>query len=148
MKSLFNQADRAALLARLERLTPDIPPRWGKFNATRMVAHLNDVVRMATGELAVVPRPGKMTNVVMRNLFIYFMPFPKSVPTAPELLARGSSAEFSAECAAFRVLVEKAAARPVNASWPNHSLFGGMTRNNWGALGHKHIVHHFKQFGI
>lgn len=148
MASLFDPAARARLVTRLDALTAATPARWGKFDATRMLAHLNDSLRMATGELAVAPRPGPLNNVVMRTLIIYVLPFPKGAPTATELLVRGTNAEFGAERATFRTLVEGTATRPASASWADHPAFGRMTRKDWGALAHKHIDHHFRQFGI
>ena len=44
---------------RLHQLTPDQQPRWGRMDAGRMLAHLTDACRMATGDLAVAPRKGE-----------------------------------------------------------------------------------------
>jgi hypothetical protein len=49
---------------RRERLNADSKPKWGKFNAARMLAHLNDAMRMAIGELAWPEHPafGHLTH--------------------------------------------------------------------------------------
>ena len=148
MKSLFDDATRAALVARLDRLTADTPARWGKFTAPKMVAHLNQSARMAMGSLAVAPRRSFLTNAFMRWLIIYVAPFPKSAPTAPELLSAGHNAEFDAERAEFHELLRKLLARRYEEAWPPHPAFGPMTGKDWGVLGHKHIDHHLRQFGV
>jgi len=148
VKSLFDDAARAALLGRLDRLTPDGRPQWGKFTTTRMVAHLNQSFRMAGGTLDVEPRRSFLTNAFMRWLVIYVVPFPKGAPTAPELMATGDTAEFAAECAEFRRLIAQLTARRHETEWPPHPAFGPMTGKDWGVLGHKHIDHHLRQFGV
>jgi hypothetical protein len=67
------------------RLKPDTPARWGKFNAAQMVAHLNDAMRMASGELRIPPRNTPLRYWAVRKMVIYVLPFPKGAPTAPEL---------------------------------------------------------------
>ncbi|MFL5481866.1 MAG: hypothetical protein ACJ8AK_06720 [Gemmatimonadaceae bacterium] len=41
-KSLANPTVRDEMLDRLERLSPDAKPRWGRMNPTQMLAHLAD----------------------------------------------------------------------------------------------------------
>src|SRR5690349_427838 len=89
-RTLWNERDRAELLARVDKLSPDITPAWGKMNATQMMTHLNEWMRLATGELTAAQRKLPMRFPVIKQIVIR-MPWPKGVPTAPELLARESS---------------------------------------------------------
>ena len=151
MPSLFEPAAREQFVARLVKLTPNTPATWGKFTATQMVAHLNDALLMAMGDLPVAPRRSKLRSVFGRWFAIYGpLPWPKGVPTAPELLARGAkdSIALDVERTSFAGLVEKVATRKGAAHWPEHPIFGPMREKDWGALGHRHVEHHFKQFGI
>lgn len=148
MTSIFEPSAREELLRRVATLTPDTPARWGKFNSTRMLAHVNDGLRMAIGDLPVKARPSFLRNAFVRYLVIYVFPFPKGAPTAPELLARADRAEFGAERAAFVELVAKVGSQGGRHSWPDHPAFGPMTRKDWGALGYKHVHHHLTQFGV
>jgi hypothetical protein len=146
--SIFEPSAREELVRRLASLSPDTGARWGKFNATRMLAHVNDGLRMATGELPVKARKSFLRNAVVRYLIIYVFPFPKGAPTAPELLARSDRAEFNAERAAFAELLAKVGSQGGRVAWPDHPAFGPMTRKDWGVLGYKHVHHHFTQFGV
>ena len=150
MATLFEPAVQAQFIERLAKLTPGARPKWGKFTAPQMVAHLNDSMRMATGELTVKPRAGPFRNAILRWLIIYVLPFPKSAPTAPELLARvkGDQIELDRERARFAEELARLTARRGTGEWPEHPAFGKMSENDWGALGAKHTSHHFKQFGI
>ena len=79
-RTLWNESDRAQLLARVDKLRPDMTPAWGKMNATQMVTHLTEWMRLATGELSAAPRKMPMRFPVIKQLVIYVMPWPKGVP--------------------------------------------------------------------
>ncbi len=148
MPTLRNPADRAALIVRLERLSPDATPRWGRMNAQQMLAHVADGFRMAAGELPVRPKHVlPLRHFPLKHLMIYVLPFPKNVPTAPELLSRSpESIEF--ERGRIKELLATLGAFPDGAARADHPLFGKMNTTLWGALGHKHFDHHLRQFGV
>lgn len=148
MPSVWDSIERTKLVERALTLTAATPAQWGRFDATRMLSHVNDGIRMALGDLAVARRPGPLRLPPLKQLIIWVLPFPKGAPTAPELLARGSTAEFQAELSAFRTLVSSLEARQSQPTWPEHPAFGTMSRDAWGHLIHKHVDHHFKQFGV
>lgn len=113
-----------------------------------MMAHVNDGVRMAIGELPCAPKRSPIRYFPLKQLILYVLPFPRSAPTAPELLARCGAADLQAEQEQFVRLAERAAARPQSADWPDHPAFGAMTRDAWGALIVKHTEHHLTQFSV
>ena len=46
----FIQTDLETILSYLNALTPDSKAQWGTMNAQRMVEHLTDTLRIATGK--------------------------------------------------------------------------------------------------
>ncbi len=145
--SLWEDAARAELLDRLRRLTPDARPRWGRMTAPQMLTHVNDQLRMSMGELPAVPARLPVRYPPLRQLVAYVLPWPKGLPTAPELLARIDRSTWPAEVATFGTLLHRFASRPVGAAWPEHPAFGRLSRRGWGMLGYRHTDHHFRQFG-
>jgi hypothetical protein len=147
MSTAWDPAARAELVRRAALLTPSHTARWGKFSVAAMVAHLNDATRMALGELTVNSKgPGLLRLAPVRHLVIHRLPFPRSAPTAVELLARSSTADLATEQQAFALLVERlGAAASLSAS---HPAFGPMTRHDWGVLAYRHIDHHLRQFDV
>lgn len=146
-KTIYDPMARAELAARIDRLQPTAPARWGKFTAPRMVAHLIDSVRMATGELPVKPRPSILSSRLMRYLVIYHLPWPKGAPTAPELLERAPES-WAADVATLKEQLHRAAERGPNAPWAAHPAFGDISGKTWGVLMHRHVAHHLSQFGV
>ena len=148
MPTFWNAATRDDFCRRVDRLSADSKAAWGKFTAAQMVAHLNDAMRMATGELAVAPKKMPLRYFPLKQLVLYVLPFPKSAPTAPELLARCNAADLRAEQAEFTKIATRAAAKAPSDRWPEHPAFGTMSHKAWGKLIYKHTEHHLKQFGV
>jgi hypothetical protein len=147
MKTLWNEADREVIDARLARLAADTPARWGRMRAPQMLAHLTQSMRMATGELAVKPKSLFIRHTPFKQLIIYVLPFPKGTPTAPELLAR-TPEEWGSELSALRASIDAFTARPRELSWPDHPAFGRLSPAQWGVLQYRHADHHLRQFGV
>ena len=148
MPSLWDPGATDRMLARLERLTPDTKARWGRFSCPDMVAHLNESIRMALGEVTPASKKLPIRFFPLKQLIIYVLPFPRSAPTAPELLVRSGRSVWADEVKMFRELLARLAAHSKSASWPPHPAFGTMNRRSWGVLGYKHCSHHFDQFGV
>ena len=148
MGSLWNAADRDRVLGRLKALKPDTPPQWGRFTAPQMLAHLNDALRMALGELKPETRKTPFSRFPMNWLLVYVFPWPRSAPTSPELLARVDTAQFERERSLFPQVLDRMGNRPTDQPIPLHPAFGALSRRSWGALGYRHVDHHFRQFGV
>jgi hypothetical protein len=146
MKSVFQQADRLDLSHRLDKVSGASTPLWGRMDIRQMLAHLSDGVRMALGELEVQPRRGPLRLAPVRHAIIYWLPFPKSAPTAPELIARRAD-DCDAERASLKHLLERLGALEGARDWPDHPAFGRMRSRDWGVLVHRHVDHHLRQFG-
>jgi hypothetical protein len=148
MPSLWDPNAANEMLARFDRLTPDTKARWGRFTCPDMVAHLNESMRMALGDITPASKKLPIRFFPLKQLIIYVVPFPKGAPTAPELIARNGRAVWAEEVKTFHELMARLAARSGETNWPAHPAFGSMNRRSWGVLGHKHFSHHFTQFGV
>lgn len=146
MHTLWNANDRAALLARLDRLSPDTTPAWGSMNAPRMLTHLVDALRMATSDLAVAPKRSPIALWPLNSLIMFYLPWPKSAPTAPELIAREPGHDWPGAVAELKAAMDRFASRDINGDWPRHPAFGSIGGDGWGRLAYRHTDHHLKQF--
>lgn len=146
MKSIWQKNSREQLEARLDRLNPNTPAKWGKFSAPQMVCHLIEATRMGLGEIPVQPRKTPFKRFPLKQFIIYVLPFPKGAPTTPELLA-GTPQEWTGEVQRLKELLRKFAGGSY-INFPEHPAFGNLSRSAWGVLGYKHFNHHLKQFGV
>ena len=147
MKSIWQDHSRRELQTRLATLTPGARAQWGKMSAPEMVCHLSESLKMALGDLPCAPKSGALRYAPLKQLIIYVAPWPKGVPTAPELLAR-VPASWANDVGDLNVLVERFSARGGAASWPEHPAFGKLSTRAWGRLVYRHMDHHFRQFGV
>ena len=145
--TLWNEEDRRGLDVRLTRLKPDAKGQWGALDAPRMLCHITDAILAATGDLKCKPKPSPLRYPIVNSLVMFYLPWPKSAPTAPELLSRQPEA-WDKEVARFRSAVNDLTRCPRNGPWPEHVAFGKLSGTQWGRLLYRHTDYHFKQFGV
>ncbi len=147
MNSLWEEPARRGLRDRIARLTPAQPARWGRMAAPAMVAHLADSLRMAVGDLHVASKRLPLRYPPLKQLVVHWLPIPKNVPTAPELIQRPPG-DWTSEVSALDALLEQFARRDRGGAWPDHPAFGALTGAQWGVLVYRHMDHHLRQFGV
>jgi len=116
-------------------------------DASRMVVHLTDALRMATGELRCTALRGPLMLPIVKQLVMFYLPWPRGVPTAPELLARRPE-QWPIEIAALRAAIDEFVTKSKVGTWPSHPGFGHLSGAEWGRLMYRHLNHHLTQFGL
>lgn len=148
MGSLFEQADREAMLGRIGRLRPDRKPEWGRFTAPEMVCHVSSGLRQGLGELESGPPSGPLSHAPINWLVIHVVPWPKGKAQSPPEFLTTRPTTWEADVDRLRDLIRRFAARGPNAAWPPSRVFGRISGRSWGVLQHKHLDHHLRQFGV
>lgn len=150
MPTIRNSDVKANLLGRLNKLTGEEKPAWGKMNVNQMMSHL-----VQTGELPFsVSLPDKsnfFSSTLLKPLVLYVLPMPKDVKTSPEM----DQQEYGRKPLEFNVdrrlaidSINKLAELPVDQDCKHHPFFGKLSAKEWAVIAHKHIDHHLKQFGV
>src|SRR5215211_1059047 len=119
MKTLFDQEARGGILSRLERVSAESRPHWGKMNVEQMLTHLVASMRMACGELETKSKNLPIRFPPLRQLVVYWLPWPKGSPTAPELLPSDALAIEESKRELMR-LVKIVGERAAAKQWPQH----------------------------
>ena len=150
MPSMFREPDRAAIIARIDRLVPGAPRRWGTMTAPQMLWHLDAQLRSLLGELEVAPRG----NAVLRSAIVKWlvidspMPWPRGkLPTSPEF-TRHAPGDWPDDVARLKRDLERWAARGLDAGACVHPAFGPLGAAQTGRLVWRHFDHHLRQFGV
>lgn len=146
--SMWNPDVRARFAARVQMLTADSTPAWGKLTVSGMLAHLNDSYRMAFGDLKVAPKNVPLRYPPIKQLAVYVLPMPKGLPTAPELLQRCSTASLVEEQQVMAVMFERLGAVKPGDPLTDHPAFGALSHNAYGVLLARHTDHHLRQFKV
>lgn len=148
--SIFDPKETQSALKRLDKLTNETTPQWGKMNAAQMLAHLNVAYDITYGEMKVNNSRFKkfMLKLFLKNFVVGEKPYKKNGPTAPQFLI-ADQRDFDKEKAKLRNYIGETEKNGVAYfDGRENSSFGKMTAQEWSNLFYKHMDHHFTQFGI
>ena len=115
----------------------------------QMLSHL-----VQSGELpfvATVPDHSSFISRAAKPLMLYLLPMPKEIKTTPEIdqQQNGRKPE-GLEADRARVIeeIDRLGTLPLDHDCLYHPFFGKMSAKEWAVIGHKHIDHHLRQFGV
>lgn len=148
---MFVETELETILNYLNRLTPDQQPLWGSMSAQRMVEHITDTLRIATGKnpQALVIPEDKIDRMLAFLDSDKPMAINIEVPFAtPEMLLRNEEIELAID----ELVDEWLEFEELYENNPNHTevhpYYGALNGEQWKRLNAKHLTHHFKQFGL
>lgn len=147
----FIELDISEIIKKMDQLTSDSAPNWGTMSAQRMVEHLSDTIKIASGKSKLpieIPedRIEKMQlfldsdKPMARNIEVSFAKIDEKLRNEEIELAID---EFLLEWIDFE---EHYASNPDRTE--PHPFYGQLNYYQWCRLHSKHLTHHFEQFGI
>ncbi|MDI1256903.1 MAG: DUF1569 domain-containing protein [Flavobacterium sp.] len=149
MKSIFDKKTNSELLERLEKLTPQSQPSWGKMNVSQMLWHCQQPHNVATAALPLKKGLlGFLFGKMAKNDFLKKMGFSKNLPTHPKFKIE-TTPDFETE---RKILINQV--KTFGEKGPNaidnkkHPFFGLMNDTEWGNLLGIHLDHHLTQFNV
>lgn len=148
--NIYSKEYTNQLTQRINQLTPETKPDWGKMSVDQMLAHLNVAYDMSfTNKYS---RPNAVVTFLLKMFVkksvVGPKPYPKNGRTAPIFIITDER-NFEEEKKKLIGYIEKV--RDLGEghfeSKESHS-FGTLTASEWNVLFGKHIEHHFTQFGV
>jgi len=90
MKNIFDKNISNEVIERINRLTPESKPQWGKMSADQMLAHCNVTYEFVFDYKHKKPSGFKklMLKTFVKNAVVSDKPYKKNVRTAPEFLIK------------------------------------------------------------
>lgn len=150
MKNAFNQDDVAEFIVRINRLTVDTKPKWGKMNVEQMLAHCNVTYEMVYDNIHPKPNAFKrfMLKLIIKNIVVNDKPYKSNSQTAPEFIIKDVR-KFELE--KQRLIDYLLKTQQLGAKYfdGKESLsFGVLNQQEWNNMFVKHLEHHLSQFGV
>lgn len=150
MQNIFIQAEKEALIGRINQLTAATQPHWGKMNVAQMLAHCNIVPFEVVYDIS-RPKP----NVLMKLLLRLFAkpsavgkkPYKKNSPTGSDFRIT-TEKDFEEEKQRLIEKINRTHELGVDYFLDKESPFGKLTKNEWIGLFYSHLNHHLSQFGV
>ena len=150
MKNVFDAKIVEEVTERINRLTPDSVPQWGKMSAPQMLAHCN-----VTYELVYDDRH-KKPNAFMKFILKTFIkkavvnetPFKRNGQTAPVFKVK-SDKDFNVEkTRLISYLTQTQQLGEAHFDQKESLNFGPLSKQEWNNMFYKHLDHHLTQFGV
>lgn len=149
-KSLYSPETHQEVLDRIDRLSADSRPEWGKMNAAQMMAHCTAIQKVINGEedLKGTPFIARLFKGMIRKAVVGDKPFSRSLRTHPQYMP-SSDSEFETEKNELKDALERFVRMDrENVPAPDHPLFGALTKDERGWSVYKHLDHHLTQFRV
>lgn len=138
-------------MRRLQAISHQSQPKWGKMTAHQMICHLTDSFRGPMGERSMGLIEGWHFRKLIKWIALSLpLPWAKNMPTLPEMdQQRGGTppADFASDVSRLTQALQRFSTRPADFAWRPHPIFFDMTTQEWMRWGYLHVDHHLRQFG-
>lgn len=147
--SIFSATVADGVIKRINTLTPETKPLWGKMTVAQMLAHCNVSYEMAFEDKH--PKPNGFMRLVIKllakNTVVSEKPYKHNNPTAPAFLIT-TQKDFEAEKSRLIAYIQKTQQLGEKEfdGRMSHS-FGPLSITEWNNMFYKHLDHHLTQFG-
>jgi hypothetical protein len=149
MKNIFNHLHTEEILNRIDKLSPNSQPQWGKMDVAQMLAHCSLFQDIAMGN-SFPPRGwlGILIGRFVKPIFYNNKPVARNMSTIPTIVVEDEK-EFEAEREKLKQKIKAFQNNgPEMCTIHPHPFFGKLTSEQWGKGIYKHLDHHLKQFGV
>lgn len=150
MKDIFDKEVASEVIDRINKLTPETQPVWGKMDVAQMLAHCNVTYEMIFTDKHKAPNAFMklMLKAFLKGIIVGPRPYKKNSQTAPAFLITDKRV-FDAEKQCLIDYINKVQAMGRNQFEGKESLsFGKLTADEWNGMFYKHLDHHLGQFGV
>ncbi|HEY1871027.1 MAG TPA: DUF1569 domain-containing protein [Chitinophagaceae bacterium] len=147
LKDLYDPAVKQEVINRINKLSPDSKPQWGKMNVSQMLAHLQMPIGSALGVYS-LPRTlfGRIVGPLVKPMMYSEKPFKRNSPTDLSFIMTCYEKDFAKERQGTINMINNF--KEENIKNEVHPFFGKMTKEQWSKAMYKHIEHHLQQFGV
>ncbi len=146
---LYSPESYQDCLHRIEKMTHDSRPQWGRMSAAQMFSHCAEILEVANGrDLKNTPLIAKLFKGMIRKMVVNEKPYPKNTRTHPQY-RQTTDKDFETERKRLLLALDKLVNMDEEESTQIiHPLFGMMTLQEKGWSMYKHLDHHLTQFGV
>lgn len=150
IKNIFDEAVAQEVIGRINNVSPEQSPLWGKMSADQMMAHCN-VSYAFTYEPEKFKKPGAFMKFMLKNFVkkhvVTEKPYQTNSRTSPDFIMTGKK-DFEKEKSLLieNILKTQQLGFDHFNGLENFS-FGKLSGNEWNVLFYKHLDHHLRQFG-
>jgi hypothetical protein len=151
LPNIFEKSVTNQLINRINQLSKNSVPKWGKMTVSQMLAHCNVSYEYVYEPEKYKPAPAFMKFILklfVKNTVVSEKPYKHDSQTAPDFKITMDK-NFEEERNRLINFIEKTSS--LGAAYfdgkESHS-FGNLSATEWNNMFYKHLDHHFRQFGV
>lgn len=148
--NIFTKEVSDEIIKRINNLTAETQPKWGKMNSSQMLAHCNVVYEMIYSDIH--PKPNAFMKFIMKTLIkkkvVGETDFPHNSRTAPQFVISDTKNFVSEKQRLIDYINKTLNLGAEHFDQLESSSFGPLNITEWNNLMYKHLDHHLKQFGV
>lgn len=150
LPNIFTAKVANSQIERLQNLTSNTQPKWGKMSVAQMLAHCN-VTYELTYE-TIHPRPNFLMRFILKsfvkNSVVSEKPFLHNSRTAPVFMVSDDK-DFTKERNRLIEYINKTVGLgEAHFEGKENHGFGKLSATEWNNMFYKHLDHHLTQFGV
>lgn len=150
MKNIFDTPISDEVIERINQLTMESKPRWGKMSVDQMLAHCCVTYEYVFDNKHPKPNGFKkwLLKTFVKNAVVSERPYKKNGRTAPDFIIKDKrNFESEKNRLVAYILKTQALGEAYFHNKESHS-FGKLTITEWNNMFYKHLDHHLTQFGV
>ena len=150
MKNVFTRQDATDLIIRINKLSPQTKPQWGKMSVSQMLAHCNVTYELVYEDKHPKPNPfvKLLLKLFVKPTVVNDKPFKNSGQTAPAFVIKDEK-NFNEEKDRLINYIQKTQQLgEAHFDGKESHSFGKLTKSEWNNMFYKHLEHHLTQFGV
>lgn len=148
--NIYDKEYTNQVIERINKLTPETKPQWGKMSADQMLAHLNVAYDMSFTSKYTKPNAVAkfFLKLFVKKMVVGPKPYPKNGRTAPQFVISGSRNFEEEKQKLIGYMEEIVNLGTAHFEGKESHSFGPLTSNEWNVMFGKHLEHHLTQFGV
>ncbi len=149
MKSVFKPEDVKEVLNRIDKLSNETQPVWGKMDVAQMLAHCNVTYEMAYEDKHPKAKGLKkmMLNWFVKPIVVNEKPYKKNSRTAPEFIISDKRVFETEKERLVNYINKTMEIGEKGFEGKESNSFGVLSVQEWNNSFYKHLDHHLSQFG-
>ncbi len=150
MKNIFTKEVTEEVIQRIENLTSETQPIWGKMSVAQMLAHCCVTYEMIYTDKH--PKPNAFTKFMLKlfvkKIVVSEKSYAKNGRTAPQFLITDEKVFATEKQRLIDYINQTQKLGATYFEGKESNSFGKLTKKEWNNMFYKHLDHHLTQFGV
>lgn len=150
LPNIFTKEVSDQIVNRINQLTPETQPQWGKMNVAQMLAHCNVTYEMIYTDKHA--QPNFFTKIILKTfvkkIVTNELPYKHNSPTAPAFLITDERIFNDEKIRLTDHILKTQQLGAAEFDGKISHSFGKLNTTEWNNMFYKHLNHHLSQFGV